>query len=159
MVRLHLGCGKRLFPGFVNIDGFDDRADLKADIRNLPFPDNHADLIAAIHVFEHFAKWEAVPLATEWYRVLKPEGVLIMEMPSLDKILALFATGTNEDFNTAYLGLYGDWSTERDEMIHKWTYSEGQIMKVLQIAGFRMASIHEPEFHVKRRDMRVVAIK
>lgn len=82
-----------------------------------------------------------------------------MEMPSLDKILALFATGTNEDFNTAYLGLYGDWSTERDEMIHKWTYSEGQIMKVLQIAGFRMASIHEPEFHVKRRDMRVVAIK
>jgi predicted SAM-dependent methyltransferase len=159
VVRLHLGCGPRIFPGFLNIDGFDDHADLKADIRKLPFPDNHADLIVAIHVFEHFEQWEAVPIAMEWLRVLKPGGVLIMEMPDLDKVRHLLDSTNIRDTNLALLGLYGDWSKKRPEMTHKWCYSGEMLQGLLSVAGYRQVAIREPEFHVERRDLRVVAVK
>jgi len=159
LVRLHLGCGPRIFPDFINIDAYDDHADLKADIRKLPFRDNYADVILAVHVFEHFEQWEAVNLAIEWRRVLKPGGVLVMEMPDLDKVRHLLDSPDILDTNLALLGLYGDWSKKRPEMTHKWCYSGEMLTELLRVAGYRKTAIHEPEFHVKQRDLRVVAIK
>src|SRR5207244_238231 len=69
----HLGCGSRHWPGWINADLNED-ADLRCDIRSLPVESDAADAVAAIHVLEHFYAWEAVPLLTEWKRILKPGG-------------------------------------------------------------------------------------
>jgi predicted SAM-dependent methyltransferase len=100
-----------------------------------------------------------VNLAVEWRRVLKPGGVLVMEMPDLDKVRHLLDSPDIMDTNLALLGLYGDWSKKRPEMTHKWCYSAEMLTNLLKAAGYRKTMIHEPEFHVKRRDLRVVAIK
>jgi len=77
-LRLHLGCGNRHIPGFINIDiqNF-DAVDIIADISKLDiFRDNKVDLIYSCANIEHFGRHEWKNIVKEWYRVLKPGGIL-----------------------------------------------------------------------------------
>ena len=88
MVKLNLGCGDKILPGYVNVDAASSRAgrqpDFVADIRDLrKIKSSIADEILAVHVIEHFYYWEVVPLLQSWRRLLKPDGKLILECPNL----------------------------------------------------------------------------
>jgi len=50
--HLHLGCGTKYLPGFVNVDGnLFSRIDLWLDVRNgLPFPPSSIDSIYSTHM-------------------------------------------------------------------------------------------------------------
>ncbi len=83
-IKLNLGCGDKILDDYVNVDIASERAgkkpDVISDIRKLDnFPDNYADEIMAIHVVEHFWRWEVVNVLTEWVRVLKPGGKMVLE--------------------------------------------------------------------------------
>ncbi|WP_347924550.1 methyltransferase domain-containing protein [Pontimicrobium sp. SW4] len=54
-------------------------ADVKADICNLPFEDNSYDVILCNHVLEHIPN--DTKAMQELYRVLKPEGMGIFQIP------------------------------------------------------------------------------
>ena len=54
-------------------------ADVKADICNLPFEDNTYDLILCNHVLEHIP--DDTKAMQELYRVLKPGGIGIFQIP------------------------------------------------------------------------------
>lgn len=54
-------------------------ADVKADICNLPFPDNAYDIILCNHVLEHIP--DDAKAMSELYRVLKPGGMAILQIP------------------------------------------------------------------------------
>ncbi|MEI7509836.1 MAG: methyltransferase domain-containing protein [Flavobacterium sp.] len=54
-------------------------ADVKADICNLPFEDNHYDIIFCNHVLEHIPN--DIKAMQELYRVLKPGGMGIFQIP------------------------------------------------------------------------------
>ncbi|MFT7395558.1 MAG: SAM-dependent methyltransferase [Flavobacterium sp.] len=54
-------------------------ADVKADICNLPFEDNHYDVILCNHVLEHIP--DDTKAMQELYRVLKPGGMAILQIP------------------------------------------------------------------------------
>jgi SAM-dependent methyltransferase len=54
-------------------------ADIKADICNLPFEDNTYDFIICNHVLEHIV--DDSMAMEELYRVLKPGGVAILQVP------------------------------------------------------------------------------
>lgn len=54
-------------------------ADVKADICNLPFPDNQYDIILCNHVLEHIP--DDTKAMMELYRVLKPGGMAILQIP------------------------------------------------------------------------------
>jgi ubiquinone/menaquinone biosynthesis C-methylase UbiE len=54
-------------------------ADVKADICNLPFEDNHYDIIFCNHVLEHIP--DDTKAMQELYRVLKPGGMGIFQIP------------------------------------------------------------------------------
>jgi predicted SAM-dependent methyltransferase len=54
-------------------------ADVKADICNLPFKDNEYDLILCNHVLEHIP--DDTKAMQELYRVLKPGGMAILQIP------------------------------------------------------------------------------
>jgi predicted SAM-dependent methyltransferase len=54
-------------------------ADVKADICNLPFNDNEYDVILCNHVLEHIP--EDTKAMQELYRVLKPGGIGIFQIP------------------------------------------------------------------------------
>ena len=54
-------------------------ADVKADICNLPFNDNEFDVILCNHVLEHIP--DEAKAMQELYRVLKPNGMAILQVP------------------------------------------------------------------------------
>ncbi len=54
-------------------------ADVKADICNLPFQDNSYDVILCNHVLEHIPN--DTKAMQELYRVLKPDGMAILQIP------------------------------------------------------------------------------
>ena len=54
-------------------------ADVKADICNLPFQDNENDIILCNHVLEHIP--DDTKAMQELYRVLKPSGMAILQIP------------------------------------------------------------------------------
>ena len=54
-------------------------ADIKMDVRDIPFPDNEFDVVMCNHVFEHVT--EDLQAMNEFYRILKPGGWGIFQVP------------------------------------------------------------------------------
>jgi predicted SAM-dependent methyltransferase len=64
---------------YTTTDLFSPLADVKADICNLPFLDNQYDVILCNHVLEHIP--DDTKAMQELYRVLKPGGMAILQIP------------------------------------------------------------------------------
>ena len=82
-----------------------------------------------------------------------------MEMPSFDKVRTLMKENTGKSITYAYLGLYGDWSTKRPEMTHKWCWTPRKLAEVMAKVGFSQTAIKEPQTHMKCRDFRIEGTK
>lgn len=54
-------------------------AKVKMDIHQIPFPENHFDVVLCNHVLEHVA--DDIKAMSEIYRVLKPGGYAILQVP------------------------------------------------------------------------------
>lgn len=70
-------------------------ADIKADICNLPFEDNKYDAIFCNHVLEHIP--DDTKAMQELFRVLKPGGMAILQIPQDLSRAATFADDTIVD--------------------------------------------------------------
>ena len=64
---------------YTTTDLFSPLADVKADICDLPFEDNQYDVILCNHVLEHIP--DDTKAMQELYRVLKPGGIAILQIP------------------------------------------------------------------------------
>lgn len=85
-MRLHIGCGKRKLSGYTNIDADSaQHPDIVAMAHAIPLDDGCAEEILAVHLFEHFYRWECDEVLAEWARLLKSGGRLVMELPDLVK--------------------------------------------------------------------------
>lgn len=162
-MKLHLGCGRKKLPGWINCDlannAYGVRPDVAADLRALPFDADTARTIMAIHVWEHFYLHEIDDIIEEWKRVMVPGGRLILEMPCLDKVARFLSTGKVHPALTLW-ALYGDPSTIQSEAdLHKWCWSMGQIENFLAYHGFHQIEFKEPRYHRPERDMRIEAVK
>lgn len=120
-------------------------------------------MIAAIHVIEHFYKWEVVDVLTEWKRVLKPGGKLILELPSMEKVFKYIADAMDQKLplsaTFSVLPLWGDPKYRSVGMCHKWGYFFVTLRQELVKAGFDHVTLEKPRYHFPNRDMRVVAVK
>jgi SAM-dependent methyltransferase len=88
--RLHLGCGRKILPGYVNCDivaapGVDLVHDVSTGI---PFPDDSFDEILAIDFIEHIVPARTIHLMNEMWRVLRPGGLLRVHVPAAPGITA-----------------------------------------------------------------------
>lgn len=91
--RLHWGCGPITPYGWVNSDvaafpGVDVVADIRA---GLPLADDSFDYIASIHTLPELSYGDLDRALGELRRVLRPEGVLRLALPDLDKAIAAYA--------------------------------------------------------------------
>jgi SAM-dependent methyltransferase len=64
---------------YTTTDLYSPLADVKADICNLPFSDNQYDYILCNHVLEHIP--DDTKAMQELYRVLKPNGMAVLQIP------------------------------------------------------------------------------
>jgi len=171
LVRLNLGCGDKILPGYVNIDLVDERAghkpDIMCDVRKLtPLPDEYADEAMAIHVVEHFWRWEVVDILKEWRRVLKPGGKIILECPNLLSACEAVlknpegASGPGKEGQRSMWVLYGDPAWKDPLMCHRWAYTPQSLGAVMQEAGFTQVRQEPAQYKLREpRDMRITGIK
>lgn len=123
MLRLHLGSGSTLVPGWENLDkswnvhlsrlprlrrllaqarilteeqasAVLPRGTIRADIRRgLDYPDGSAAYVYASHLIEHMSRWQGLRLLRECLRVLEPGGVIRLATPDLALAVAEYAAG------------------------------------------------------------------
>ncbi|MBN2067267.1 MAG: methyltransferase domain-containing protein [Candidatus Diapherotrites archaeon] len=81
ITKLNLGCGHEYLQGYVNIDlNRKVKADKYLDVtKRMPFATNSVEEIRAHHLIEDFGELE--PVLREWYRILKPGGLLRVWVP------------------------------------------------------------------------------
>jgi SAM-dependent methyltransferase len=156
-VKVHVGAGDKYWPGWVNCDLHSD-VDHNCDVSKLPFPGDSADELQAHHVLEHIHRRNSCETLQEWFRVLKPGGKVVIEVPCLDKIGKLIAGG-EKNMRLTVLGLFGDPRDPRPGMMHQWCYSVGELTEILYGIGFVDVKEETPAFHVAQRDMRLTARK
>jgi hypothetical protein len=171
IVRLNLGCGDKLLPGFVNVDVAPSRGghspDILCDVRALKaFANDYADEILAVHLIEHINRWEVIQVLIRWREVLKPGGKLILETPNLisacEALLAdpINAARPGKSGQMSMWPLYGDPSWKDPLMMHKWLYTPRSLAEVLFEAGFTSIKQTPAQFKMREpRDMRLVALK
>ena len=133
--RLHLGCGENYMPGFVNVDLHDPGADVRADVRSLPFEDGSFDWVESHHLIEHLTHDDAVKAITEWRRVLRPGGHMFLSCPDLVSCVATLKDAT---FNPALWegfarAVYG---TDEPGMKHQFGYCRESLEATMKAAGF-----------------------
>ena len=171
MVRLNLGCGDKILPGYINVDIATERAanvpDVVCDVRELSiFSDNYADEILAVHVVEHFWRWEIVHVLKEWIRVLKPGGLMILECPNILSACEEFLRNPKihalpgpEGQRTMWV-FYGDPRWQDPLMVHRWGYTPQSLGAVMHEAGLRSLRQEAAMYKLREpRDMRVVGEK
>jgi len=97
-LKLHLGCGQKVFEGYVNIDYpaekhsvmSDIQADVFADILTIKCNPGTVSEIRLHHVFEHFNRITALAQLYRWSHWLKKNGRLIIETPDLEGMAKTF---------------------------------------------------------------------
>ncbi len=155
-LRLHLGCGTKRFKGYTNIDWRKTQAtDLVCDIKKLPYPDASVSLIETYHVIEHLTRHDLPKALGEWFRVMMPGGVLIIECPDFDKAVVEYIEG-HEDRIDNIFGLQrfpGD--------AHQFGYNLSRLEKLLLEAGYRDIREEAPQDYHTRNEpcLRVRCIK
>lgn len=121
-LRLHLGCGPFVVPGWENLDkspsvplsrapwlrralhranvihgaqavGF-PRGIKYADVaRRIPYPDGTASYIYSSHLIEHLSRWQALSHVRECARVLAGGGVMRVVTPDLRRLASAYLSG------------------------------------------------------------------
>lgn len=142
-IRVNLACGDKHWPGFVNLDN--------PDLLNLEYDDESVDELHLIHVFEHLPRAKIYLYLKEWQRVLKPGGLLVLEMPLLDKICQMVLDGEKNQQLTL-LGIFGNVHKDDPLMWHRWCYAKWELEKVLD--GW-ITEFKDPVFHFEKRDIRI----
>lgn len=168
-IRLNLGCGDKILPGFINVDFAEERKgkkpDLQADIRKLHmFADNSVDQILTVHVVEHFYFWELPAILQEWRRILKPGGIMVTETPNLltacQEILRNPFKGALPNAQMSMWSLYGNPGEMDESMCHRWLFTPQTLTQLLLDVGFDEIRQEAAQFKLKEpRDFRVVCIK
>ncbi len=170
-LRLNLGCGDKHLPGYVNVDVAPSRAgvrpDVLCDLRALePFASDSADEILAVHVVEHFWRWEVVDVLREWTRALKPRGRMIVECPNLLEACRAFledpsnGAGPGREGQRTMWVFYGDPAWRDPLMCHRWNYTPESLKSIMEEAGLANVRQEPAQFKLREpRDMRIVGEK
>lgn len=177
-IKLNLGSGGRPLKGFINIDNYDYEKndssrsgsvyDVKMDIRNLDCLDGSVHTILLVHVIEHFTRWETIRMLKHYYQKLSLGGMLIVEMPDLDKCIEWYLKGKDAPHMKTPIGImnmgltqfYGNQWDELDYETHRYVWRLPEFVGVIQGLGFEVLSANwDAKFHKAGRDMFVVGRK
>ena len=121
-MKLNLGSGKSVIPGFVSVDRM-----FGMEVYPLPYGDDTVDEIRASHVLEHFPHWMTVKVLEEWLRVLKPGGLLKVAVPNLEYACQ---NAGHPHFEGWIMGGQTD-----DNDYHEALFTRGKLLKIFNHFG------------------------
>jgi len=161
-IKLNLGCGVYFVKGWINVDKYLDGAKMrkkggpyknaiiergskfvKADICNLPFKENYADIIECHQTIEHLPMRRIIDFCREVYRVLKPGGKCIISTNNMnDLCLGWLQMSLNRNFNyDVYIDqaepIYGNQHAYSEGEYHRVPITPDFLNYCLSVAGFK----------------------
>lgn len=162
-LRLHIGCGPNILEGWVNIDSVARGPGVRTDIdlTHLPWQDASVEAVLAEHVFEHFGFAEEALIWPEIARVLRPGGMLTLEVPDFEWVCASFLNAEDEfrDFyRVGHPDHYAGHGRALDQrwgilqtmffgnqngagQFHRSAYTEGKLQRLAAMTGFAAIEI------------------
>lgn len=162
-MRLNIGAGNKRLEGYTGVDAVErPAADIVAPAWSIPLADGIADEILAVHLWEHFYRWECDDVIKEWHRLLKPGADLCLELPDIWKCCENLISGVRGKHpdQLSMWGLYGDPRDGDEFMSHKWGWTAATLIEYLNANGFEGAREVPTRFHragAQLRDMRIEA--
>ena len=169
-LRLHMGCGRENWKGWINLDfSSNSAADVIIDHRKIKnyFEQESVEEIVMIHNISYLRYWEAKSFFRDSHQLLKKNGKLILEFPDIDKCAQEILNHRNnlQQYLKAIQGIYA-FDMIQIAMKEKFTtyafgWSGWHISEELKLAGFSSVQIKEPQTHdqLTWRDTRIEAIK
>lgn len=132
-------------------------ADVKADICNLPFKDNTYDFVLCNHVLEHIP--DDTKAMQELYRILKPGGIAILQIPIDDQREATFEDDTITD-KKERTRIFGQYDHVRIYGLDYYTKLEKIGFKVQQVAYAKNLTAEQVDlYRVNKNEVIPVCIK
>ena len=127
--KLNIGSGRTNWTGYIKCD-IDENADVKCDMRYLPFKDNTVDIISSHQALEHIPYRHIWRTLKEWHRVLKVGGELDLGMPDIELLCKKFLLA-NEDQKWRWFihCFYGQQGHTYD---HPWNLTEDDVLDYSQ---------------------------
>jgi predicted SAM-dependent methyltransferase len=148
MTRLNLGAGNSGFQGFTSVDLYDDAADVKADLCDLPFDDNSVDEIICLQTIEHISYDKTEKMFQEMHRVLKEGCNAHIECPDLlYAAKEIVATGDIDDKWIKHIWgeYYRPWDTNRypdaenhEGSKHRTGFTLKRMKRICEPLGFKV---------------------
>jgi SAM-dependent methyltransferase len=159
-VVLHVGCGSAedqgLHERFSGPEWHEVRLDVDpgvepdvvASITDMsPVPEASVDAVYSHHNIEHIFAHEVARAMSEFFRVLRPGGEVLLATPDLQNVARTIASGRLEDSlyrsgsgNVSALdivyGLRSEIADGREYMAHRTGFTRGTLARKLGAAGF-----------------------
>jgi predicted SAM-dependent methyltransferase len=147
-MKLHLGCGDNIIPGWINLD-LDSKHRLNKDFKycdltkRLTYENDSIDFIYSEHAIEHFEKPLADHLLRECYRILKPQGRIRISTPDLHTVVLDYTTKNLNRWHCV------GWFPETPADLlngamrlweHRYLYDVCELTRSLNRAGFNKTS-------------------
>jgi predicted SAM-dependent methyltransferase len=148
---LHLGAGSVRIPGLINCDLLSPDADLNVDSTKLSmFENNSVDWIESHHMIEHLSFNETEKALSEWNRLLRDGGLLVLTYPDIFKISAAWIKHSilnkiipqSEKLDYIVEMLVG--SQEHEGMFHKNVFDKRRMSRLLEKKGFVVEFSYSP---------------
>jgi predicted SAM-dependent methyltransferase len=159
-VKLEIGGGERLQPGFLNVDVNPRSADVIGSALALPFRDGTITALRAVDCAEHCSYRVTDEMFAEWARVCAPAATLYVQVPDAHEIMRRYIAGNIDALRTPddlpdtrlagatwrLLGGHqdGKYCKEGDDFrwnAHFALFSAASLRVALETAGFHVDSI------------------
>ena len=133
-MRIELASGERPFDGYLHCDQrLLPSTDLVCQVETLPFATDSVDSLLASHIIEHFPYASIVSVLSEWRRVLRPGGTILIITPNLGYIAHGYTEGWM-DYTEARNRLFGGQDYEGN--FHYTMFDSPSISRALEETGF-----------------------
>lgn len=152
-MKLHLGCGKKILDGYVNIDcaytsqEISQENYIQADAVGYleGLEDNSIDEIKSEHFLEHLSRTQVSRFLYHSSRVLKDNAIFDVLIPyftekTWDDLKNRYLD-VNQDAKLGYTVLYGDNEPDSWPEAHKIIYDQPLLKHVLSVYGFNVQEV------------------
>ena len=152
-VKMYVGCGLTIRPGFLCIDMNLPKSSLveKSQIANLfkfplgqeiPISDNSVDFILSEDFIEHLPQKTQIGFLAESFRILKAGGVNRVNTPCL-----MASMKTHSNFDLGFEGMYtGEW----EKWGHEAVLTKGMLAEYAKMIGYRKVKFFSKNESISR---------
>lgn len=150
-MKLHLGSGNKYRDGWINVDLYAERVDVRADLRTVEFPASETESTECIHTLEHFTRDDCLKICWNVFSWLKPGGTFAVEMPNRSRCIALCGSKIVKKQINGAKGLMGGRGHDKESW-HRWLIENRRVIAERSAAGVPPIDLAPESFRIAGQD-------